>query len=325
VLFQVIALTLLGAVLVALVLFVLPASLVGADDVSSVADRLDLQNKVRGTLLQGLGGAFLFLTAFFTYRQMANARDQLEQGRREFKATRLHLRGQDERDERGQITERFSRAIDQLGEEANLLARLGGIYALETIERDNRSMSHIVEEVLCAFVRQRAPWPPGAGQPPAETRDDEVKPLRERLPDVAAALIVLSRRESSGDSLGYSLWPLDLSDVDLRRADLAAPPFTEPSGMEVKGPVRHSNFRGAFLARSCLRRARLDGADLNEANLSDADLRGASLADADLEGAVLLGARLEGATLVSAHVDPGVRSVVSYDAQTIWPADVAAG
>src|SRR5829696_6253474 len=67
-----------------------------------------VQNEVRTTLLQGLGGAFLLMGAFFTYRQVHTARE-------------------------GQITERYSRAIDQLGRVEQLDVRLGGIYALERI------------------------------------------------------------------------------------------------------------------------------------------------------------------------------------------------
>jgi hypothetical protein len=318
VLVQVVALLLVGAALVALVVFILPAALVGADDVPSVPDRLDLENKVRGTLLQGLGGAFLFLTAFFTYRQMANAREQLDE-------TRRHQRQQEEQDERGQITERFSRAIEQLGEDGNLVARLGGVYSLETIGRDDETMTRLVEEVLSAFIRQRAPWPPARGQPHADTPTGELGRLRERLPDVAAALLALSRRQSGDDAFRDRLWPLDLSNVDLRGADLAPPPLVEPSGLIVKGPARRSNLRRAFLAGTHLDGARLDGADLREADLRDANLRGASLADAYLERAVLAGTRLEGANLADARVDPGAPEVASYDAATIWPLGVAPG
>src|SRR6266487_7025301 len=51
---------------------------------------LKAQNEVRTTLLQGLGGVVLLVGAFFTYRQLRTTRE-------------------------GQITERYTRAIDQLG------------------------------------------------------------------------------------------------------------------------------------------------------------------------------------------------------------------
>jgi hypothetical protein len=68
--------------------------------------------------------------------------------------------------EQGQITERFTRAIDQLGEtdedgNPRLEIRLGGIYALERIDKESpkRAYHPTVMEVLTAYVRENAPWP----------------------------------------------------------------------------------------------------------------------------------------------------------------------
>jgi hypothetical protein len=60
-------------------------------------------------LLQGIGGTVLLLGAYFTYRQLQTARDQLQIA------------------QEGQITERFSRAIEQLGSDKEDV-QLGGIY-----------------------------------------------------------------------------------------------------------------------------------------------------------------------------------------------------
>jgi hypothetical protein len=59
----------------------------------------------------------------------------------------------------GQITERFTRAIDQLGNES-LDVRLGVIYALERIAKDSRHDHPQVVEILTAYIREHAPWPP---------------------------------------------------------------------------------------------------------------------------------------------------------------------
>ena len=53
----------------------------------------------------------------------------------------------------GQITERFTRAIDQLGSE-KLEVRLGGIYALERIAKDSEKDTTTVLEVLCSYLRE---------------------------------------------------------------------------------------------------------------------------------------------------------------------------
>ena len=65
-------------------------------------NRLKLQNDARATLLQALAGGLL-LGAYFTW-QMRVTRE-------------------------GQITDRYTKAVDQLGSQ-HLDVRLGGIYAL---------------------------------------------------------------------------------------------------------------------------------------------------------------------------------------------------
>ena len=56
--------------------------------------------------------------------------------------------------EQGHITERYTKAIEQLGSD-NLAVRLGGIYALERLAQDSPQRDHpTVVEVLGAFVRE---------------------------------------------------------------------------------------------------------------------------------------------------------------------------
>lgn len=60
--------------------------------------------------------------------------------------------------EQGQITERFARAVEQLGAtdeqgEPRLEVRLGGIYSLERIARDSQADHWTVMEVLTGYVR----------------------------------------------------------------------------------------------------------------------------------------------------------------------------
>ena len=197
----------LWLLLVAPRLLIPPASDVSLRDVPDPAkrhelqdNRLKLQNDVRTTLLQGLGGLAVLVGAFFTYRQLHIARE-------------------------GQVTERFTRAIDQLGHE-NLDVRLGGIYALERIANDSPQDRATVVEVLTAFVRDHAPWPPRRrDQPGKDVPINDVPPLRAWAADVQAALTVLGRRKPS---IG-PVQPVDLTAIDLRGADLHAPTCREPT------------------------------------------------------------------------------------------------
>src|SRR5205807_469101 len=56
---------------------------------------------------------------------------------------------------RGQLTERFSKAIEQLGSDS-LAVRLGGIYALEQIAFDSAELHWPIMEVLTAYLREHA-------------------------------------------------------------------------------------------------------------------------------------------------------------------------
>src|SRR5215471_21690303 len=60
----------------------------------------------------------------------------------------------------GQVTDRYSKAIEQLGSE-KLDVRIGGIYALERIARDSVRDHPTVMEVLAAFIRDHSheQWP----------------------------------------------------------------------------------------------------------------------------------------------------------------------
>jgi hypothetical protein len=100
----------------------------------STADKAKAINDIRATLLQGIGGAVILLGAFFTYRQLQTSREQVQIA------------------QQGQVTERFTRVIDQLGH-AELDVRLGGIYALERIANDSPNDRTTIAEVLTAFVR----------------------------------------------------------------------------------------------------------------------------------------------------------------------------
>ena len=75
--------------------------------------------------------------------------------------------------EQGQVTDRYTKAIEQLGSD-KLDVRIGGIYALERVARDSAKDHPTVMEVLTAFIREhsREPWPPSdAGQPGTRTID----------------------------------------------------------------------------------------------------------------------------------------------------------
>lgn len=195
----------------------------------------DLKDAYRRTLAQILGGVALLYGLFLTYRRIKVA-------------------------EEGHITERFTRAIEQLGHQETAI-RLGGIYGLERLAKDSEKDHGPIMEVLTTYVREKAPrqnvyTPEAAEKPPT---------------DIQAILTVIGRRETTGKNRGNA--PLNLSGTHLVGADLT----------------------GAKLMRTYLIRAELRLAYLHDADLTDADLVGADLFGATLTGADLTRTNLTGA------------------------------
>lgn len=236
----------------------------------------------------------------------------------------------------GQITERFTRAIDQLGSD-EIEIRLGGIYALERIARDSERDHWPIMEVLTAYVREHAPWRLEEGQTRgedgAEEKPDEdvnAEPASTDLPapepDIQAIMTVIGRRTyywGQGETEILDLRGIDLRGADLRKANFVRANLSEAnfSGAEFRGAdlrkanLVRANLSGAILWKANLSRAQLDGANLSGANLVEADLsevnkqlsdlrtrykvdlRKANLSRANLSGADLGDANLSGAIL----------------------------
>jgi hypothetical protein len=256
----------------------------------------ETENDVRTTLMQGLAGLFFLITAFLGWQQIQVVRD-------------------------GEITDRFSQAISQIGDKS-VDVRVGGLYALGRIADDSAGDREMIMEVLSAHVRQHSSWlaKPGKGEPPT---------LRRRAPDVQTAMTILSRRATPKKLLRH----FDLTQSDLRRSDLLEAHLEafDFHGSHLEGAdlwhahlegtdFREAHFEGRprfgdpyTYGATRLEGAFLDGALLQGANLSNADLMNAHLAGADLSGADLSGARLTGADLAGATATTATRWPSGFD------------
>jgi uncharacterized protein YjbI with pentapeptide repeats len=193
----------------------------------------------------------------------------------------------------GQITERFTRAIDQLGKVDDkgkklFEIRIGGIYALERIARESEGDYGPIMEILTAYLRQNALLKSEKGT--AEEGLDEEE--RTPDPDIQAIISVLRRLTS------FYKWerePVDLHDTDLTGADL------EEADLSIANLIR-ANFTRANLIRADLSTSDLAGANLTGANLTGASLTGADLTEARLTGALLWSAHLDSADLTRADL-----------------------
>jgi hypothetical protein len=252
-----------------------------------------LQNNVRSTLLQAVAGLLVVAGAIATWRQVQVNRD-------------------------GQITERFTRAIDQVGSD-NPDVRIGGIYALERIAMNSPQDRNTVQYILGAFVRNHAPWPVGAPdgpEHPTVSVDVNLPWMRSRAPDIQAAMGVLGRRAASRNEQVIYLSRVDLRSVAIRGSRLTGAKFRYANlaravfaGVHLdRADLTAADLRRAFLERAhltdaVLRRAYLQGANLRHANLSRADLRGANMTDAVLDSTDLTEALADVATIWPVNFD----------------------
>jgi uncharacterized protein YjbI with pentapeptide repeats len=261
---------------------------------------VEAETHARAVWAQITGGALLLVGLFFTYRRIEVARE-------------------------GQITDRFIRAMELLGDEKEEI-RLGAIYSLERIARDSAKDYWSVISILTAFVRAKRSHPNGL--------TGDVSTFARLPADVLAILGVLVRRPRGREGPEQRL---NLSDTDLRgvafkdahfeRAFFSDAMLDRAQFLTAKVPEMNAGFfkgttdgDGRLLTLELdeerwrlYQQRRLGGCPLEGANLDRASLAGAfmpgihlekaSLAFAKLNGSVLWDARLNGASLVSADLE----------------------
>ncbi|MEV3852642.1 pentapeptide repeat-containing protein [Streptomyces microflavus] len=225
----------------------------------------------------------------------------------------------------GQITDRYTAAVGNLGED-KMDVRLGGIYALERIMQDSRRDQPTIANVLATYIRTHAAKPPAKGQDiPADvhaaltvlaardtTRDGRflLNLHGAKLPNStfvfpAKAAVALHRAKLDGSRLTTEyLLGADLSDAYLRDIFVRSTSLHRTNLVGVN--LSDTDLRGANLSSADLLSADLSGADLRGANLRGAGMVGADLHGTDLRGANLRGTDLRGTDLTKQQVDSAV-------------------
>jgi len=278
------------------------AWLVGGNPVRNLRgfDQATAINAVRQTLLTAFGGGAALVALGFTVRTFYLSR-------------------------RGQVTDRFNKAIGQLASD-KLEERLGGIFALEHIMAESPRDHVAVVGILCAFVRTRMLLPGSVRV--ATTREeptDEKRPPfgTELPPDIDSAMIAIARRPHREEPNRPDLRRVNLVGLSLRIYDFAKPPRL--THMFLTGAdLRKADLRGADLSRTIftnadLRWAWLSGTNLTRSSLTRAQLRGANLAKANLTRTMLEDADLR-------DVDGLTPQQLSYsmiDKRTLLPPELA--
>ncbi len=225
----------------------------------------------------------------------------------------------------------YSQPIFEEVTEPNLEVRIGGIYALERIARDNLDYHIQIMEILTAYVRENAKatdaedfpepdWEPLPVNPSQAEIDAHKAASIERFggqyfedhsvaffhtkakkwaneltikSDIQAALSVIGRRSPRqiAQEKADTRQRKEGYQLDLRKTNLQG------------ADISDQEFSGAKLQGARLEGAQMHGTRLAETNLIEARLEGASLSGARMEGAHLSNARLEGAYLFGARLD----------------------
>lgn len=323
-----------GLVLIAICLylvFIYPENQVSQLGITNVTEKANLVNQTRTTSIsfialfaQIFGGVAVGVGIYFAWGNLKVAQATLESNQKDAEK-KLEVA------QEGQITERFTRAVDQLGNE-KLEIRLGGIYALERISNESEKDYWPIMEILTAYIRKNSNAENVATKKVIhldmdiqanESIKSEVIEVRKISLDIQAILTVLGKRQHSvnyGDSNHLNLRATCLQGADLVKAHLEGADLIMAhfEGAD----LNDAHLEGAYLNEACLRgamnlhKAHFEGAILMNVNLAGAhlsnlenaifikaNLKGASLFMAHLERAILTEANLEGAHLYEAHLE----------------------
>jgi hypothetical protein len=180
-----IILILIGIVAIgALLLWIVPAFLTQQPSSGmTAAERLKATNDVRAPLVAFLVAIGAVGTLWFTGRTYELNRE-------------------------GHVTDRYSKAVGQLGDDASSV-RIGGIYALERIGKDSPKDNTSIIYVLGAFLRDRSNEPRDPNRP-----DDPPEDIKAGL-RVTARLLAISG--ATLDLRNAYLYNADLSDLPQKR------------------------------------------------------------------------------------------------------------
>ena len=318
----------IGLLLAVILLICLPPWRVSHFEINNATVEADLENQYRATLAQILGGSAVLVGIYFAWKNFELSQATLKHNQEasqknlEVALETLESNMKNAQDnlkvaQEGQITERFTRAVDQLGacdKEGNpaIEIRLGGIYALERIANESEKDYWPIMEILTAYIREKS-----------SIENKHQSYLNE---DIQAILSVIRRRKhflNNGENKGLDLHKTYLKEAYLEEANL--------EGANLEGAyLRQAQLKGADLRQARLKEAELIEAHLEEAHLEgvylektylgvpdmnprvihlerahleEAHLRGVNLFFANLEGAHLEGAHLEGTNFILAHLE----------------------
>ena len=226
-----------------------------APDLADPQAQFEVLDRARLTVALIFGGLVALLGVYMNWRRVSALEQQVATA------------------QLGQITERFTRAIDQLGavRPDNTPApeiRAGGVRSLERIAGESPEDFWPILDILSAYLRSESPaLPVDADGDVPEQLEEQAYETRNRM-DVAFTIDAIQRlRPRDREPVAT---PLNLASVYAPRIALA-----------------EKNLQGADFRRAHIEHADFSGADLDIADLRDARLEGTQLVAANLRAAEL--------------------------------------
>lgn len=242
--------------------------------------RTDAENAARTTLVQALGGLFLFITATSTWL-----------GLRETQKTRKLA-------EKKQDAESFAKAVEWMSKEDEFL-NLGGIHYLRQLAQNDPESLWPAIDVLLAHIRRSA-WNEDVT---ALISEEKYKQSASVFFNGSPAITILKQlldRENfgfgkppdKGDLVNFNIQRLNLTCTRLPMARLDHSVLLEID-LSVSN-LSAADLSGSLLNRATLRGCNLQGTKFGEADLTGADFSGSNLQYCDLTKAILDEADLTG-------------------------------
>lgn len=221
----------------------------------SLKEQFDVENETRKTWATITGGMAVLFSLLFTWGNLRVAQDNL-------RITQKATTKSQELTRKGQITDRFTRAIAQLADR-KLEIRVAAIYVLERIAKESSEEHWPIMEVLTTYIRVNAPWP---------AREEQIRALTERLESVDQIRATGEEREILG--MGYAVF-LHNRAMDIHAALTVLGRHTLSYETEEQRLVLIlTDLSGANLTGAHLERAILGGAHLENAKLYCTHLQG---------------------------------------------------
>jgi hypothetical protein len=154
------------------------------------AARVAAISSTRNSLLIGVAGVAALGTLFVNMWNSCTSMEALKLAAENTKIA-----------ERGHLTDRFSKAVEQLGDDSSIVV-LGGIYSLQQLMRETASPGEakVIANVLCAFIRVNRTGVAG------RTRSDQVDPALQVLCSTTAAEGLYALDLTGADLQGKTIW-----------------------------------------------------------------------------------------------------------------------